>query len=140
LLPRILASYAQDARKIASYLSCKAPIASAAAVAAVVVVTVSVVVSHFNQTYKCGHTSAKLMASFTEIRSRVEELLHTNLQTSWQTHGEAQRLVLTRSYCEHKLLMEHLRELQKNPQLCALVSLKYPFRKQKITKIRSRLG
>lgn len=70
----------------------------AAATAAVVVVTVAVVVSDFNQTYQCGHTSVKLVASFMEIRSRVGELLHTDLQTSWQTHGEAQRLILTRSY------------------------------------------
>jgi len=75
-LPRILESYAQDARKIASYALCKVPIAAAA----VVVVTVAVVASDFNQTYKCGHTSAKLMASFMGIRSRVGELLlHTDL-------------------------------------------------------------
>jgi sugar (pentulose or hexulose) kinase len=80
------------------------------------------------------------MASFMEILSQVGELLHTNLQTSWQKHGEAQRRILTHSYYEHKLHMEHLRELQKKPQLRAHVSLKSAFRKQKITKIRSRLG
>jgi len=110
------------------------------AAAAVVIVTVAVVVSDFNQTYKCGHISVKVMASFTEIRSRVGELLHTVLQTSWQTHVEVQRRILTRSYYEHKLQMEHLRELQKKPQMRALVSLKSPFRKQKLQKIRSRLG
>ena len=78
-----------------SYSSCKVPTAAAAAV---VIVTVTVIVSDFNQTYKCGHTSAKLMASFMEILSRVGELLHTDLQTGWQTHGEVQRRILTRSY------------------------------------------
>jgi hypothetical protein len=63
-----------------------------------------------------------------EIRSRVGELLPTDLQTSWQTHGETQRRILTHSYYEHKLQVEHLRELQKKAQLRALVSLKSPFR------------
>ena len=56
--------------------------------------------------YKCGHISVKLMASFMEIRSRGGELLHTDLQTSWQTHGEAQRFILMRSYYENKLQIE----------------------------------
>jgi len=65
-----------------------------------------------------------------EIRSRVGELLHTDLQTSWQTHGETQIRILTHSYCEHKLQVEHLRVMQKKTQLRALVSLKSPFRKK----------
>jgi hypothetical protein len=61
-----------------------------------------------------------------EIRSRVGELL----QTSWQTHGKTQRRILTHSYYEHKLQVEHLRDMQRKTQLRVLVSLKSPFRKK----------